>query len=70
MNKEEILALAKELVLFIRDHGEEGKKDKAKAKWFGEKTLLLKTEAGKLNFQDMLWLDNTYSKWLRETFSK
>jgi len=70
MNKEDVLALAKELVLFLRDHGEEGKKDKSKAKWFKEKTLLLKTEAGKLNSCDLLWLDDVYAKWLRQTFKK
>jgi len=70
MNKKEVLALAKDLVLFLRDHGEEGKKNKAKAKWFKEKTLLLKTEAGKLSLCDLSWLDETYAKWLSQTFRK
>jgi hypothetical protein len=63
MNKEEILALCKELVVFVRDHSTDLLMIKKKRDWFQEKVELLEKEISSLSPEDKAWADKEYKAW-------
>ncbi len=70
MNKEEVLELCKELVLFVRDRSTDLLMIKRKRDWFQKKVDLLHKEISSLNPDDKMWTDKEYQAWHKKTIQK